>query len=94
MHVEYHTLNAHPIIKKSNEYPREDRNFGDYSSTFITYDGHLCDIVIPENTDLKSNNIPEIRDSVLSSLHIAGKKIQDLLNQNRQFHKFYFSQND
>ena len=34
----------------------------------------LCDTVISESTDFSSNNIPESRYSVPSSLHICGTK--------------------
>ena len=37
-------------------------------------DGYLCYNIIAENTYLSSNNITEIRHSVLSSLHIGGAK--------------------
>ena len=41
---------------------------------FIPYDGHMCDTVIADNKDLRSNNISEIIDSVLPSLHIGDTK--------------------
>ena len=37
-------------------------------------DCHLCDTVIADSIDVISNTIPEIRDPVLSSIHIGGEK--------------------
>ena len=36
--------------------------------------GNFCDTAIHENTDINSNNITEIRYSVVSSIHIGGEK--------------------
>ena len=50
-------------------------NCGDESSMVLLYDGHLGDTmgdtIISGNTDLGGNIIPEIRDLVLSYLHIG-----------------------
>ena len=54
-----------PIRKKINAYTRQDKNGCDNSSAFLPYDRPLSNTVIPENTDLIRNNIPEIRYSVL-----------------------------
>ena len=72
--VEDDALNLSPIRQNSNSYPSKDNTFVDYFSTFIPYGCHLWDTVIPENIDLSSNKIPEIRSSVLSSIHITGTK--------------------
>ena len=41
---------------------------------FLPYDRNLCDTIVSENTDLKSNNFPESIDSFIYSLHIGGTK--------------------
>ena len=73
VNVEDYTLKLYPIINNNNGSPRKDNNCGDNSSTFPPDDGHLWKNVIPEDTYLSSNNIPESRDSILYSLHIYGK---------------------
>ena len=40
----------------------------------ILYDRHFRDTVIDDNIDLMSNNIPEIKDLVISSFHIGRGK--------------------
>ena len=47
------------------------KNCGDDSSMVLIYDGHLGDTIIARNTDLSGNIIMEIRDLVLSYLHIG-----------------------
>ena len=74
IHVEDYTLNFSPIRQNTNGSPSKDTNCGDDSSTSIPDDWQLWDTVIPENTDLSSNKKFEIRDSVLSPLHISGTK--------------------
>ena len=54
----------------------------------------MGDTVIAEKTDLRSNKIHEIIDSVLSYLHIGGAKIHYIIKQNIYHHKYYHSQND
>ena len=73
--VEDDTLNFSPIRYNSDSYPREDNKCGGYYSVVFTYDGHLWDTFISENTYIRNNIIPEIRDSVLSSLHIGDQNI-------------------
>ena len=77
------TLNFLPIRQNSNVHLRKYNNCGDDSSTFIPDDGNLWDIVIPDNTNISSNSIPETRYSVLYSLHISGTK-----------YRFYSSKTD
>ena len=74
MYSEDGTFNLSTIIHNNNSYPREGNNGGYYSSAFLTDNRHLCDTVIPENTYLISNKTPEIKVSVLSSLHISVTK--------------------
>ena len=74
MHVEYYIINSSPIIHKWSSYSREDNNFGEDSIMVLLYDEHSCDTIISDNTDIIINNVPEIRDSVLSYLHIGGVK--------------------
>ena len=59
-------INIVPIIGNA-------KNGGDFI-TILPDDGHLGDTVIPENTDLSSNKIPEIRYLLLSSINIYGAK--------------------
>ena len=61
-------------MQNRNSYPVEEKNCGDDYIMFLPYDGHVCDNVITENTDLIINKSNEIMYSVLSSLHIGGKK--------------------
>ena len=74
MHVDNDKLGLSPIIKNKNTYHTVENNVSDDSSTFLPDYGHLCDPVFPDNIKLTSNNISEIRDSVLTSPHIYGKK--------------------
>ena len=74
IHVEDYTINFSPIRQNINGYTMKYNNCGDYSSKFIPDYGNLWDTVIHENTDISSNRIPEIRNSVLSYLHSAGTK--------------------
>ena len=46
-------------------------NCGDESSMVLLYDYHLGDTIISRNTYLSENIIMEIRDLVLSYLHIG-----------------------
>ena len=72
------TLNFLPIRQNSNVHLRKYNNCGDDSSNFLPYYGHLWYTVVPENTYLSSNNIPESIYSVLPFLRIAGKKYRIL----------------
>ena len=54
MNVEYDIVNLSPIRQKTNFYPREDNNCGDDSRMVLLGEGHLSDMVIPENTYLSS----------------------------------------
>ena len=74
MHDEDDTLNFYPMRQNGKVYPSEENNWGDNSSIFPPYEWNLCDTIIAENTDLRSNNIPEIIYSVIYSLHIVGTK--------------------
>ena len=74
MQVEDDALNFYPKRQSINYYPEEGNNWGGDSSIVLLDDGHLGDTVIPDSIDLSSNNIPEIRYSVLSYLHIYGEK--------------------
>ena len=40
----------------------------------LIYDKHSGDTIISENTYLSRNNVTEIRESVLSYLHVVGAK--------------------
>ena len=64
-------LNLSPTRKKINAYPRKEKNYGDDSSMDILDDEKLIDTIIYGNIYLRGNIILEIRDSVLSSLHIV-----------------------
>ena len=48
---------------------------GDYG-TVISDDGHLCETVIPENIDIRNNNIPKIIYPFLSYIQIGGEKFR------------------
>ena len=74
MHIEDNIMFFSPTIYNINDYPQEEINFGDYSSMVFQDDGHLCDTIISDNTDLISNNVPEICDPFLSYIHIGCKK--------------------
>ena len=62
------------MIQNDKAYPREENNLGNDSGMILLDDGNFCDTTIAENIDLSSNNIPEIIDSVISSLCIGGAK--------------------
>ena len=49
----------------------KNKNCGAESSMILLYDGHLGDTIINGNTDRSGNIILEIRDLVLSYLHIG-----------------------
>ena len=70
-HVENGILNFSPIRKNRNDYPRKENNFGDDSSMVLLYDEHVGNTIVAGNTDLSGNLILEIRDLVLSYLHIG-----------------------
>ena len=72
MHNEDDKINFYPMRQNGRVYPREENNMGDNSSIFLPYEWNLCDTIIVENTDLRSNNIPESIDSVIYYLHIFG----------------------
>ena len=74
MHYKDYTLNLSTIIQNDKEHTKGENNLGDYFSMFLTDDWNLCDTIIADNTDLRSNNITEIIDSVISYLHIGGTK--------------------
>ena len=74
-HIEYDTINFYPTRYNRNVYLDEYKNFGDYFSMDILYDRHLGDTLVPENTDLVRNKIPEGRDSLLSSLVLSSLHI-------------------
>ena len=74
IHYEEYTLNLFTMIQNGKDYPRGENNLGDYFSMFLTDDCNLCDTIIADNTDLRSDNITEIIDSVISSFHIGGAK--------------------
>ena len=65
MHDEDDTLNVSPMRQNSIAYTREENNWGNDSGMFLPDDGGLCDTVMADNTELRSNNIPERIDSVL-----------------------------
>ena len=67
-------MDLFPTIHNRNSCPSEHNNFDDDSSTYLLYDGHFCDTIIPENIYLSSNNIPERKYFILSSLHMGGEK--------------------
>ena len=73
-HVEDDTLTFSPIRQNINSYAKEDKNWGDNSSTVLLDDGNLCDTVIADNTYISSNRIPEIQYLVLSFIPICGDK--------------------
>ena len=52
------TLNFSPMRQNINDYPREDNNCGDESIIVLQYDGHLCDTIIVDNTDIMINKFP------------------------------------
>ena len=62
------------MVKKINTYTREENYCGYYSIIFLQDEGHICDIVIADNRELRSNKTSERKGSVLSSLHIGDKK--------------------
>ena len=57
MRVEHDTLNLSPMRHIINAYPTGENNCGDDSSLLPPNDGHLCDTIISDNTDLSSNKI-------------------------------------
>ena len=72
--IEHDSLNVYPTRQNGNAYPDEYNKCGYDSSTIIIDDGHLGDTLIPENTDIVRNNIPEDRYLVLYYFHIYGAK--------------------
>ena len=64
-------IKCRPTRKNRNGYPRKENNCGDYSSMVLVYDENLGDIIISRNTYLSVDIIIEIRDLVLSYLHIG-----------------------
>ena len=63
--------NSPPTRLKINAYPRKENNCGNDYSIVILDDEHLGDTIFSGNKDLRSNIVLEIRDLVLSSIHIV-----------------------
>ena len=74
VHDEDDTLYLSPMRHNDKAYTREENNLGDDSSMFLQDDVNLCDTIIAENIDLSRNEIPESIYSVISSIHIVGRK--------------------
>ena len=62
VHYEDYKLNLYNMIGNIHNYPRGENNLSDDSSMFLTHEWNLCDTIIDENIDLRSNNITEIID--------------------------------
>ena len=74
MHLEDDTPNLSVIRQTINAFLREHNNYcGDSSKVLPDY-GHVCDTVIPYNTDIIMNNSHESRYFFLYSLHNSGTK--------------------
>ena len=78
MYVEDNILSLSPIVQNGNSSPREENICVEDSSMVLLYAKNLCDTIISTNTYLRSNNVLEIRDWVLSYIHISSAKYRIL----------------
>ena len=69
--VEDDIINLSPVRQKIDSYHREENICGDDYIMVLIDNEHLGETTISGNTDLRGNMIMEIRDSVLSSIHIG-----------------------
>ena len=80
MHYEDDILNVFPTSEKINSYTRKGNNCDDDYSMVLLDEKNLGDTIIYGNAYLIDNPILEIRNLVLSSIHIDLHTVDAKLN--------------